>query len=1077
MDEANGQLERRNGFRRAIWLLAGGLVLAGGFYLFVTSGFFFRHFMVPRWERLLGAEFMVEDLRISLTGGIRLIGFKVVWEDGKHHIAGKSLVVEAGLFDLWRGHGKIRNLEIHHPVVQWASSEDGFSWRRVHALAQAMGSFSIGRILMEDGVLRFEEAGEDNDMRRVFGIDHGSAEVVFPAGSARGRAAWEADWFLEAHAQASNGHASRRCGGKWDHEVEWEWPESASSPTLQGTGAISITTGTGGWELLAPFRLTTSLQLVSDRLESAEFQFRRGDQSAGTILCRGPFALRRREGRIAYTIDSLDRHVLNLPAALWGYDAGNASISGSGVADLSRQGRFLVLQGDIQGTDLTLRRNDRKVTPCELRAAALLNVDFQVHTLLVRQLNATIRQAGGEVLSVDLARPMHLAFGKERGGFKDSVLTLTLNHLDFAQWQPVANNFAESGVLTGRLDLQSRNDGRALQVIGDLKGSEMALRLGAGTFANTAGRAGFHARIVDFDRLDVEDYELKMERNGESWFQAEGSLEYRRRERYFSVRFTADSGVPTLLTLYPNPPITARQGLLSTSIRYTRRKDNHHELAGSLGVRQFDGVWRRNRLENINANCDFRVLGQDGALEIQKAFLTLRQEHRTTGIFHLNGTLQPRKHMGNATFQWAEVDRNTLLPLLNSLGWVDLFAAADLAGECTVTRTPEGLIEWHLKSSFQPLQINGAPPIQATLTANGHQKERRIHIANARLNFPPSSGITTNQLRFQGDWQWGKTTAASTNNLHVRATSLDLNPIYESARAGLEWWHRTHTNSSAPPAYAADPPISSPLGTEWPNMRLDLAMDRAMLNQLEMTNCQAELRWRHGQIVHALLDLHCNGAPLKIEATVVGPPSSREGSIGVATTDLPLGELRAALAESPAEWQSGNFTLQGGLKWRSHPGRPLLSSLNGAWDIKLENASIPPEHSPFDTILSSAAELLQIPEIRMSPVEGGECRVEIDSGRIALESLRLRTTAFQLEGRGTIDLAKKLPESSVYGPVSLRLQPARPQPPDSAGQNAAIPPQPTTHPFELKGTLAAPRLESGTSADLESSQNQSFNHE
>ena len=116
---------------------------------------------------------------------------------------------------------------------------------------------------------------------------------------------------------------------------------------------IAVAEGSGSMERFKGLAAAFEVGLGPTVLTNALLRFTQGGASLGEARVRGQVNLAEPELRLAYDVTGLDSRVLALVAAASGLDVGNGSVSASGRVDLLNSGSLLVMEGKLNGTNIS----------------------------------------------------------------------------------------------------------------------------------------------------------------------------------------------------------------------------------------------------------------------------------------------------------------------------------------------------------------------------------------------------------------------------------------------------------------------------------------------------------------------------------------------------------------------------------------------------------------------------------------------------------------------------------------------------------------------------------------------------
>jgi hypothetical protein len=266
--------------------------------------------------------------------------------------------------------------------------------------------------------------------------------------------------------------------------------------SLSGSQRLELLRGAGAFAGFAGFVADLGADLTPTELKSAGVQFTKGGAALGGLSARGPLDLAKKEGRVQFELQGVDRNVLNLAGAALGLDFAGTQLAGQGALTLADAGRKLAATGRFTGTQVGVKQGALATPPVDMRADFDLAVDQAAQAATVNALNLAATQGGREFLTGTLSRPMQISYGGAAGA-PDADFKLAVKELRLADWAALLGSQL-GGTLNAAADLGVQNGGRDLALKADATLAGVSGRLGAQPLSNLGARLTADAKLAAF---------------------------------------------------------------------------------------------------------------------------------------------------------------------------------------------------------------------------------------------------------------------------------------------------------------------------------------------------------------------------------------------------------------------------------------------------------------------------------------------------------------------------------------------------------------------------------------------------
>src|SRR5439155_2099170 len=273
-------------------------------------------------------------------------------------------------------------------------------------------------------------------------------------------------------------------------------------------------------DLLARYDITRT------DIKQVALQFQKSGSPVGEVKMSGPFSMEKKEGHLALQISSIDKQVLNLAGAKSGMDFGTTTINGSNEIDIAKSGSLVAVKGQLKVDKFQVTQNGQTTPPLDLVANYDETADLDAKTNLLRAFTVVGQQKGNAVLKTELTSPMTLAWGDVTNAVGDSALTVSVTHLNLADWKPFIGKLASAGDANLKLSLLAQQAGKKIAFDLDSHTDNLTAHSGTNQITQAAVILQARGQALDLKHIDLENYKLQVAQQSQPMLTVSGSGKY-----------------------------------------------------------------------------------------------------------------------------------------------------------------------------------------------------------------------------------------------------------------------------------------------------------------------------------------------------------------------------------------------------------------------------------------------------------------------------------------------------------------------------------------------------------------------
>lgn len=1036
------------------WLVITGFVLflLVVLYFVATSAAFIRMAVLPKVSKSLGAEVAAEDISLSPFSSLELRKVKVTPYGAETLAAIDTVRVRYGLFAIIGGKIDVTEITVENPVITLVQKADGSvnlpksddSTPSTASSSSKTPQIDIRNVAIRNGVLRSTTTTTNGT--QVAEISGLNITLDRLANGANGK--------LNIAAALSTSLPDKSSlSGKVDGAYEIGLDAKLIPNLAKGAMKADIASATGTLKDLAGISLALDLDSTASEIRQIRLAFQQGGQPFGLVLLNGPFDAAKKEARISYKIDGIDRRILKLAAPGLPYDFGRTTISADGRVDFVQLGQLVTSQGKLTVADLTIGTTNGVTPPVRLVTEYKGGVNLDDKTAILEKLDINGMQSGKPLLSGALDRPMNIAWDKTTKGFRESTFKLSVTDLNTTDWKSLLGPDVPSATLSSTLVVRADQDGRDIKAVLDAALDRLTATVGGQTVRNVRLTLSAEANVLEFEDIRLTKASTALFKGTAPLLNFSGTANLSLARKESGAQFSGEINLPDVLAELPVEGLSATSGKARLAFTFTS-KDAATNASINISLSGFTGSYGEMRFSDyqmsLGATAD--LLGT--MVSIQKFGITAQSGYTGGGSLDGTGRYDFSNGGGEFSFKTVNLNENALAPFIasalkpNKLVSVSL----DLTGAGKIEKDGAADIKTDIQVSRlvvdDPAGALPKTPLALGLSLDAGQRGGVTDIRSFLLDLGKTEKAA-NRLSISGKVDMSPTNATP-SALAIKSDGLDLTTLYGLFAGGGS----TNVAVAKP---AADPAADAtvepePIQLPFRQFTADLDIARVILREVEVSGWKGKLAIKDGTITVDPFTLSLNGAPVsaKIAANVGVPGYQYDIQFGADKIQLePF--VNSFMPDRKGQIH-GTVVANGAVKGAGVSGASLAKNLSGGFDFaatnmnfKLQDVRSPLIKTLINVVVSipnliknpgaqvtsllgklaggsSPASGSWVDELQAAPIESIVMAADLGNGGMNLKTARIQSQAFLADARGGLRFAPVLTNSPLDIPVSIALQ-------------------------------------------------------
>ena len=1002
------------------FLLGGVAALLVAGWLFVSSGFFLRTFVLPKAGEALGGELQAGEAGWSPLSSVRLAKLRFVPSGQTEPLfTAAELNVEHDFFAIIGGTIQLSKVSLAKPVIRLAKGADGKA--NYDAVIAQLNAPTVDTSAgpAQVNIANITVSGADFSM------------TTTPAGGQPETLA----------VQLTELTIDRLANGQ---PTQVKLTTAPSGQTIGATGEFSGTiqlgadlvpgqttaglqlafsNGTGLFGQLNGSQLTAGIEAALPDVQTLTLKIQRGDAVLVDATLNGRFD--------PATLDS----DLNIAAAFqdgeWslpipGLEPARLQVGTTAKLDASVQlndsGNTITASGKLTGSDTSLLANLDPAKPATVKKTDGLRLEMEFdagvkldeQTVQLNKLSLTTSKGEAKPLTATLAKPMTLALGDTAATGSDSVLAIQIDRLDLADWPSFVGQYASAGIADGTLNLTVLNGGRSFAVSLDSTVENLTIAGADPKLAGTNLEMAVNGKLEDWQKLAADKLHVAIGRGTEAWASFDGSAKGTIEE--FTATGEGQLNLGQVAGLFRVSGLKANAGSVDYSVTLGQAGSTS-AITTKATVSGFDGSYDDWTFSKWDIGVDGEAKLDEKTLTIQQAKLEFSQQAKPQGELRVTGSLP----LGQADGELELTATGILAGLLNTAAhpWL---APVEVTQSQAQTKTKvllgaDGSIALESTGVLGQLMLTeGDKPLLAKPTTIGLALKTKLSGDDIALNQTeitlPKSDRASNKLSATGKLSAPADKDIS-GSLKLSSDAVDLDSVIgllPKNEAVATEGDFVNDLAGLPDAFAG--------------LALDLQLQLAKAFWDHITIAKADISGKaSGKVIDLpKVQFELNGMPvtgsLRIDKTNPKPAYAFE----VQLKDQLAQPLVAAIDPESKESIAGKVTVLAKLDSSGESQGGFWSNLKGTAEFKFTDGDLRVFSDTTKILLTPVAILLRLPEMLNSPIDSMHAKLKIENESIQLETCEVKGSMFVASATGAIALDETLEASALDIPVQLSVR-------------------------------------------------------
>lgn len=1044
-------------------------------YFVLTSGAFFRGFILPKVGAAMNSEVTASEAALSPFSQVRLTDFKVQPKGREALFTAKEIRLRYSLMSILGGTIAVQEVLVDSPTVTLVQNADGTS--NLDPILQASTQpgpapapasanqklelkLDIQNVTVRNAAFKqttkFKEGGE-----QVAEVSGGSFTLTNLKNGQAAQLAVGADATFRT-SQPTNATLAARLEGKLSLAVG----NDGLPQTISGGAKLAVSQATGWLVELAQAAATLDCDMSPTEIKGIVLKLQRANTDLAALRLAGPFDAAKREGKLSLEAFGIDRNVLNIGGRSVGLDFGSTVFTSTNRIELANGGQSLVLNGQVVGSKFSVTQAGATTPALELAANYDLAVDQAKETLILRTLNLTALRGANKLVEGVLSKPMRLEWAKGANAVDESDFKLTLAGLDLREYRAFTGTNVQGGLLNGVLDIQSKAAGKQLALTLTATGTELAAAA-AGTVYSTIGFAlKSTVLLVDFEKLTIQEGDFRLTHRGQEALHAQAKGTAQVTPQTVALTLQADASLPVLAGLSPVPGTALTGGTLTFT--GTVGQENvtpagskvpafAQTVGGSVALTGLNGKYGDYRFDTWGAKADFDLGMKNDVATVRKLAGGITQGGQPAGAFDMTAESQLVTGASKLTLKVADLNQRALAPFINPFLTGQTLQSIAINADVSGGYDPKTDSTLRGTASLTNLVIKGeglpAQPLAAGFDLDVALRKQTAELRNATLKLTPTAR-GKNQVKLTGTVDFSNTNAL-TGALKLVADTLDFTPYYDLFMA-----------APAQPAPAAKPAKPAPVASqpapgpqvEPPAMILpvrnfvtEASINHLFLRDVDVAKFQTTVKLDGGRTLIKPFQATLNGAPVTSTVDLdLGVPGYKY-DVAFSAQTVPIPPLVSLAMPDRAGQFGGTAIATMNLKGAGITDPNLAKNLAGDFYLGTTNLNFKltdARSSLMKTVINVVAtipDLIRNPvggltdmvgklvgaassstpgwadQIMGSPVDVIVMSAQVGAGQMQVREATVRSPAFQADVKGDIALAPVLTNSTLKLPLQVAL--------------------------------------------------------
>lgn len=457
------------------WLpVTGGALIVLVFlaYFIITSSFFLTKVALPIAGNILKIEIKADSVKLSGLSKVDVKGLKVTPQGEETILEAGEVMAELNKLDLSFASFSIKEVYLDKGLVNIVQTPEGGN---LAALLEMFGgekdtnkppmALQVDKIAVKDSTVKWKMIGADNsvmgaDMEKV----NISGEGIGTELSGKLNMTTDLSYYMGSNYKEK---PEQYMGGSFLADLVVPLTKEMMPGIISGPVKWDFTQTRGMFAALQDEQLVLDLGLSLSEIQKLVVALNKGSEELAKIAVNGTLDLSDLSANINYEVSGVDSRLLNTLSDMTGVKFEKTFISSKGSIQAADSLNTYILKAQSQLRDVTLLTGETASLPVSLESDVDLTVDMAKTTMTLAKLHGKGIQGDKEFVAAEISKPMVICWGENGSGADDSALHAKLN-LDLATWRDLLGDANASGVLSGTVDLNVKNNGTQIGMNSDL---------------------------------------------------------------------------------------------------------------------------------------------------------------------------------------------------------------------------------------------------------------------------------------------------------------------------------------------------------------------------------------------------------------------------------------------------------------------------------------------------------------------------------------------------------------------------------------------------------------------------------
>ena len=448
------------------WLpITGGALIVLVFlaYFIITSSFFLTKVALPIAGNFLQMEIKADSVKVSGLSKVDVKGLKVTPNGEETILEAGEVLAELNKLDLSFASFSIKEVYLDKGLVNIVQTPDGGNLAAVLKMFSGESdtnkppmALQVDKVTVKDSTVKWKMIGADNS---VMGADLMKVNVA-GAGigtelSGKVNVTTDLDFYMGSNYKTE---PEQYMGGAFLADLVVPLTKEMMPGIISGPVKWDFTQTRGMFAALQNEQLALDLGLSLSEIQKLVVVLNKGSEELAKIAVNGTLDLSDLSANINYEVSGVDSRLLNTLSDMTGVKFEKTFISSKGSIQAADSLNTYILKAQSQLRDVTLLTGETASLPISLESDVDLTVDMAKTTMTLAKLHGKGSQGDKEFVAAEISKPMVICWGENGSGADDSALHAKLN-LDLATWRDILSDANASGVLSGTVDLNVKNNG------------------------------------------------------------------------------------------------------------------------------------------------------------------------------------------------------------------------------------------------------------------------------------------------------------------------------------------------------------------------------------------------------------------------------------------------------------------------------------------------------------------------------------------------------------------------------------------------------------------------------------------